>query len=85
MAKGGSRGKKCPILIFQYVIELEKTNKMQKNVKEFLLKDLYDVCPQYLLLDEKSYDSLDKQLTDNTLKRAYINGDPILKELSEPK
>ena len=52
-------------------------------VKEFLLKDLYDVCPQYLLQDEKSYDSLDKQLTDNTLKRAYINGDPILKELSE--
>ena len=52
----------------------------------FLLKDLYDVCPQYLLLDEKSYDSLDKQLTDNTLKRAYIygiHGDPILKELSE--
>ena len=44
---------------------------------------MYDVCPQYLLLDEKSYDSLDKQLTDNTLKRAYINGDPILKELSE--
>ena len=28
---GGSRGKKCPILIFQYVIELEKTNKMQKT------------------------------------------------------
>ena len=27
---GGSRGKKCPILIFQYVIELEKTNKMKK-------------------------------------------------------
>ena len=48
-----------------------------------MLKDLYDVCPQYLLLDEKCYDSLDKQLTDNTLKRAYINGDPILKELSE--
>ena len=29
--EGGSRGKKCPILIFQYVIELEKTNKMQKT------------------------------------------------------
>ena len=29
--EGGSRGKKCPILIFQYVIELEKTNKMQKK------------------------------------------------------
>ena len=28
---GGSRDKKCPILIFQYVIELEKTNKMQKT------------------------------------------------------
>ena len=28
---GGSRSKKCPILIFQYVIELEKTNKMQKT------------------------------------------------------
>ena len=28
-ARGGSRGKKCPILIFQYVIELEKMNKMQ--------------------------------------------------------
>ena len=30
-ARGGSRGKKCPILIFQYVIELEKMNKMQKT------------------------------------------------------
>ena len=29
--EGGSRGKKCPILIFQYVIVLEKTNKMQKT------------------------------------------------------
>ena len=46
-------------------------------------EDLYDVCPQYLLLDYKCYDSLYKQQTDNTLKRAYINGDPILKELSE--
>ena len=36
-----------------------------------------------ITIDEKSYDSLDKQLTDYTLKRAYINGDPILKELSE--
>ena len=30
-ARWGSRGKKCSILIFQYVIELEKTNKMQKT------------------------------------------------------
>ena len=29
--EGGSRGKKCPILIFQYVIELEKTNEMKKR------------------------------------------------------
>ena len=28
---GGSRVQKCPILIFQYVIELEKTNQMQKT------------------------------------------------------
>ena len=30
-ARGGSRGQKYPILIFQYVIELEKTNQMQKT------------------------------------------------------
>ena len=30
-ARGGSRGQKCPILIFQYVIELDKMNQMQKT------------------------------------------------------
>ena len=30
-ARGGVEVQKCPILIFQYVIELEKTNKMQEN------------------------------------------------------
>ena len=30
-ARGGGEGYKCPILIFQYVIELKKANKMQKT------------------------------------------------------
>ena len=29
--EGDSKAKKCPILIFQYVIELGKTNKKQKT------------------------------------------------------
>ena len=46
-ARGGSRGKKCHILIFQYVIELEKTNKMQK--REVNLTSPYrDIVPQRL-------------------------------------
>ena len=30
-ARGGSKGQKCLIFIFQYVIELEKMNQMQKT------------------------------------------------------
>ena len=30
-AIGGVEGKKCPILVFKYVIELEKTSKKQKT------------------------------------------------------
>ena len=29
--EGQKWGQKCPILIFQYVIELEKTNQVQKT------------------------------------------------------
>ena len=44
---GGSRGKKCPILIFQYVIELEKTNKMKKREVN-LTSPSRDIVPQRL-------------------------------------
>ena len=46
-ARGGSRGKKCPILIFQYVIELEKTNKIQKTEVN-LTSPSRDIVPQRL-------------------------------------
>ena len=45
--EGGSRGKKCPILIFQYVIELEKTNKMKKREVN-LTSPSRDIVPQRL-------------------------------------
>ena len=41
------RGKKCPILISQYVIELEKTNKM-KNREVNLTSPSRDIVPQRL-------------------------------------
>ena len=41
------RGKKCPILIFQYVIELEKTNKMKKREVN-LTSPSRDIVPQKL-------------------------------------
>ena len=44
---GGSRGKKCLILIFQYVIELEKTNKMKKREVN-LTSPSRDIVPQRL-------------------------------------
>ena len=45
--EGGSRGKKCPILIFQYVIELEKTNKMLKREVNLTFPSR-DIVPQRL-------------------------------------
>ena len=44
---GGSRGKKCPILIFQYVIDLEKTNKMKRREVN-LTSPSRDIVPQML-------------------------------------
>ena len=49
---------------------------------EFLLKDLYEVCPHYLLLC-KDYRDLEEQLTDDSLQRVYANGEPLLKDLHE--
>ena len=46
-ARGGSMDK-CTILIFQYVIELEKTNKMQKRQKVNLTSPSRDIVPQRL-------------------------------------
>ena len=45
--EGRSRGKKCPILIFQYAIELEKTNKMKKREVN-LTSPSRDIMPQRL-------------------------------------
>ena len=44
---GGSRGKKYPILIFQYVIELEKMNKVKKREVN-LTSPSRDIVPQRL-------------------------------------
>ena len=47
---------------------------------EFILSDLYEVCPHFLLLDN-SYSCLEEQLEDTSIKRKYVRGDPILKDL----
>ena len=47
---------------------------------EFILNDLYEVCPHFLLLDNK-YSCLEEQLEDTSIKRKYVKGDPILKDL----
>ena len=47
---------------------------------EFMLSDLYEVCPHFLLLDN-SYSCLEEQLEDTSIKRKYVRGDPILKDL----
>ena len=49
---------------------------------EFLLQDLYEVCPDYLLLSEK-YTDLEEQLADDSLQRVYVKGEPLLKDLYE--
>ena len=49
---------------------------------EFLLHDLYKVCPHYLLLSEY-YTDLEEQLADDSLQRAYVKGEPLLKDLYE--
>ena len=47
---------------------------------EFILNDLYEVCLHFLLLDNK-YSCLEEQLEDTSIKRKYVRGDPILKDL----
>ena len=47
---------------------------------EFLLQDLYEVCPHYLLLSEK-YTDLEEQLADDSLQRVYVKREPLLKDL----
>ena len=47
---------------------------------EFILKDLYEVCPHFSILDDR-YNSLEELLKDSSVKRKYVKGDPILKEL----
>ena len=49
---------------------------------EFLLQDLYEVCPHYLLLSEE-YTDLEEQLADDSLQRTYVKGEPLLKDLYE--
>ena len=49
---------------------------------EFILQELYEVCPQYLVL-HTDYNNIEEQLTDNLLKRKYVKCDPVLKELYE--
>ena len=49
---------------------------------EFILSDLYEVCPHYLLLHDEYLD-LDEQKSDKTVKRIVEKGDHILKELYE--
>ena len=49
---------------------------------EFLLQDLYEVCPHYLLLSEK-YTDLEDPLADDSLQRVYVKGEPLLKDLYE--
>lgn len=49
---------------------------------EFILQELYEVCPQYLVLHNE-YNNIDEQLADNLLKRKYVKCDPVLKELYE--
>ena len=49
---------------------------------EFLLQDLYEVCPDYLLLSDK-YTDLEEQLADDSLQRVYVKGEPLLKYLYE--
>ena len=48
MPEGGSRGKKCPILIFQYVIELEKNEQDAKKREVNLTSPSQDIVPQRL-------------------------------------
>ena len=47
---------------------------------EFMLSDLYEVCPHFLLLDN-SYSCLEEQLEDTSIKRKYVRGNSILKDL----
>ena len=41
---------------------------------------MYDVCPHFLLLDD-SYSCLEEQLEDTSIKRKFVRGDPISKDL----
>ena len=45
---GGSKGKKCPILIFQYVIELKKKRTRCKKREVDLTSPSRDIVPQRL-------------------------------------
>ena len=49
---------------------------------EFLLQDLYEICPHYLLLSE-DYTDLEEQIADDSLQRVYVKGEPLLKDLYE--
>ena len=49
---------------------------------EFLLQDLYEVCPHYLLLC-KHYLDLEEQLADDSLQRIYVKGEALPKDLHE--
>ena len=49
---------------------------------EFLLQDLYEVCPHYLLLSE-DYTDLEEQFADDSLQRVYVKGEPLLKDIYE--
>ena len=40
------------------------------------------MCPHFLLLDNiNKYSSLEEQLEDTSIKRKYVKGDPMLKDL----
>ena len=49
---------------------------------EFLLQNLYEVCPHYLLLSEE-YTDLEEQLADDSLQRVHVKGELLLKDLYE--
>jgi len=52
-------------------------------ISEFVLSDLYEVSPHYLLLDS-NYDTLEEQLADNTIRRQQCSlGEHVLEELYE--
>ena len=62
--EGGSKDKKCPILIFQYVTELEKTNKIRKREVN-LTSPSRDIVPQSLRFTYNCIGSLN-------FKRPYL-------------